>query len=329
MRLRVGESEDGQGRILTYTYLVIAVIVVAAAAIGLLFFMRHRQRELHELASGDGAARLAEPDGATHDDPTPEAVEEQRQDRSPEPTVQAPTVQMAAADGPVAGNQPMGGQPAATGVAGGVALGSAIYTDSASSNGGTGAGTVDPPDPWLTQALSDPLSAVLVNMLSGPGKLTGSELKRLDVFRPERIKVALELVEPPAGVATQGDVVERRAQIELYASTMELRAKWATQMRHTTDSRIPQTPLSAYDFKLKMARDIMSLPAPDRTDVIAFLLGGLLQSHAAPELKRAVMDTLDHLNTAVLVNVLLDCLDSPDPIVQEYALAAADRLLEE
>ena len=91
---------------------------------------------------------------------------------------------------------------------------------------------------------------------------------------------------------------------------------------------LPDVPFSARDFKLKMARDIMTLPASDRSEVIGFLLGGLLGSNgSSPELKRAVIDTLEHLHSAALVNVLLDCLDDPDPIVQDYALAAADRLL--
>jgi hypothetical protein len=296
--------------------------------------MRHRRDELHELAASDGAMRSAAVDGAASADPAPEAAGEMLQDPAQEPTAQMPAAQMSAAQIPATevprpGNQPMIDQPAPTALAGGVALGSAIAGYGTSGNGGSGAGVSPSSNSWLAQALSDPLNTVLTDMLSGPGKLTGPELKRLDVFRPERIKAALQVVEPPAGVAAQSDVVERRAQIELYASTMELRAKWATQMRYATDPKIPQTPLSAYDLKLKMARDIMSLPTPDRTDVIGFLLGGLLQSNVTSDLKRAVMDTLDHLNSAVLVNVLLDCLDSPDPIVQEYALAAADRLLGE
>ena len=73
----------------------------------------------------------------------------------------------------------------------------------------------------------------------------------------------------------------------------------------------------------------MDLPAPDRAEVIGFLLGGLLSSPGStPELKRAVIGTLEHLRSAALVDVLLNCLDDPDPIVQEYALAAADRLLD-
>ena len=166
-------------------------------------------------------------------------------------------------------------------------------------------------------------------MAEGKGKLSGQELKRLEVFRPERIELAVNTVQLPPRLANDDEALFRLAQIKLYASTLELRAKWSAQMPRVADGRTPDVPFSARDFKLKMARDIMALPTSDRSDVIGFLLGGLLNSDGSFELKRAVIDTLEHLRSAALVNVLLDCLDDPDPIVQEYALAAADRLLGE
>jgi hypothetical protein len=176
--------------------------------------------------------------------------------------------------------------------------------------------------------LADPLGVVVVNMADGKGKLTGQELKRLDVFRPESIERAAETVQLPPRLANDQEAVLRLAQIRLYGATLELRAKWAAQMPRTTASS-SDAPLTAREFKLKMARDIMALPTPDRAEVIGFLLGGLLGTNGSgPDLKRAVIDTLEHLHSAALVNVLLDCLDDPDPIIQEYALAAADRLLE-
>ena len=176
--------------------------------------------------------------------------------------------------------------------------------------------------------LADPLGVVILDMLDGTGKLSGQELKRLEVFRPERIELATRTMELPPRLENDEDGVLRLAQIQLYAATLELRAKWASQM--SRPGTLPDVPFSARDFKLKMARDIMALPNSDRSEVIGFLLGGLLASNgSSPELKRAVIDTLEHLRSAALVNVLLDCLDDPDPIVQEYALAAADRLLED
>ncbi len=178
------------------------------------------------------------------------------------------------------------------------------------------------------ELLADPLGVVILDMLDGDGKLSGQELKRLEVFRPERIESATKTMELPPQLENDEGVVLRLAQIQLYAATLELRAKWASQI--SRPDNLPDVPFSARDFKLKMARDIMALPKSDRSEVIGFLLGGLLASNgSSPELKRAVIDTLEHLHSATLVNVLLDCLDDPDPIVQEYALAAADRLLED
>jgi hypothetical protein len=176
--------------------------------------------------------------------------------------------------------------------------------------------------------LTDPLGAVILSLVDGKGQLSGLELKRLDVFRPEMIEVAAEAVDLPPKLANDQQVLLRLAQVKLYAATLDLRAKWAAQMLRIPDGQSDK-PLSAREFKLKMARDIMALPAPDRSEVIGFLLGGVLSSNgSSPDLKRAVIDTLEHLHSAALVNVLLDCLDDPDPIIQEYALAAADRLLD-
>ena len=188
--------------------------------------------------------------------------------------------------------------------------------------------------PWSVPAaaqsmvLADPLGTVILDLLDGQGRLTGAELKRLDVFRPERIGLSVQTLQLPPRLQGDDGVALRLAQIQLYAATLELRSKWTVQMRRRTDEA-GEAPYSARDFRLKIARDIMDLPAPDRSEVIGFLLGGLLGNPGStPELKRAVIDTLEHLRSASLVNVLLDCLDDPDPIVQDYALAAADRLLD-
>jgi hypothetical protein len=178
--------------------------------------------------------------------------------------------------------------------------------------------------------LADPLGVVVLDMAEGKGRLTGQELKRLEIFRPERIELAVDTLDLPPRLEKDEEALMRLAQMKLYAATLELRSKWAAQIPRAADGRLPDAPLTARDFKLKIARDIMALPTSDRSEVIGFLLGGLLSSNGSgADLKRAVIDTLEHLQSAALVNVLLDCLDDPDPIVQEYALAAADRLLEE
>ena len=175
--------------------------------------------------------------------------------------------------------------------------------------------------------LADPLGAVILDLAEGKGRLTGQELKRLEVFRPEQNQLAVETVQfPAAGGGRSGGDAPR--PVKLYAATLELRSKWAAQMGLSPSAGLPDMPYSARDFKLKMARDIMSLPTSDRSEVIGFLLGGRAQQQGKRPRAQARGDRHPGAPAQhALVNVLLDCLDDPDPIVQEYALAAADRLL--
>jgi hypothetical protein len=281
-----------------YIYLAVAVIVVLGVAIvGLRLIRRRRKDDRVELESAlaagpedAGAPAVSEPQTPIAQNPTHEAA-------SPNGTSQSTPAPLLYSDQS--------------------AIPACVIAASAGGNGSA------PRD-----LLADPLGAVLANMLDGSGKLSGWELKRLDVFRPERIELAARAMGLPPQLEDDEDAIMRLAQIQLYAATLELKAKWASQMPPSGDGGAPDVPFSARDFKLKMARDIMALPASDRSEVIGFLLGGLLASNgSSPELKRAVIDTLEHLRSAALVNVLLDCLDDPDPIVQDYALAAADRLL--
>jgi hypothetical protein len=46
-----------------------------------------------------------------------------------------------------------------------------------------------------------------------------------------------------------------------------------------------------------------------------------------PGLKKAIVDTLEHVSNPASLEVLRRCLDDPDPQIQLYALEAADRLL--
>jgi hypothetical protein len=74
--------------------------------------------------------------------------------------------------------------------------------------------------------LTDPLGAVILSLVEGKGQLSGLELKRLDVFRPDMIEVAAEAVDLPPKLAHDEQVLLRLAQIKLYAATLDLRAKW-------------------------------------------------------------------------------------------------------
>ena len=313
---------------LEYIYLAVAVIlVVGIAIVGVVMYRRDGDAGLEGMTHAE-PGEVAEEDDlamATSDDMSmAEQPPAGAQDAGPSfeaaPNFEAIPASAAAA---AAAPPPAIPSPAFSGAAA-VAAGAAFAATSPTSTtyAFTGNGSAN------SVLLADPLGAVILNLVDGHGKLTGEDLKRLDVFRPERIELAAETVALPPRLAIDEEALLRLAQIKLYGATLELRAKWAAQMLKVPGAQSDK-PLTSREFKLKIARDIMDLPTPDRTEVIGYLLGGILSGNGHnPALKRAVIDTLENLKSAALVNVLLDCLDDPDPIIQDYALAAADRLLD-
>jgi hypothetical protein len=290
---------------LQYIFVVAAVVVVVGVAILGIVLLRRRA------SANDGL------EGMTYADSAPDLDSASGPAPDPDPPAHAedrPTVQPAA----LASTAPAEAAPAWTAtMSQPVVLAVEPVPYAPNGNGSAAA------------LLADPLGVTILDIADGRGKLTSQELKRLEVFRPDRLQTAIETVQLPPELEDDDSALMRLAQMKLYAATLELRTKWALQMTSPAGAGLPDTPFSARDFKLKMARDVMALPTSDRSEVIGFLLGGLLNTAGSgPELKRAVIDTLEHLHSIALVNVLLDCLDDPDPIVQDYALAAADRLLE-
>jgi hypothetical protein len=79
------------------------------------------------------------------------------------------------------------------------------------------------------------------------------------------------------------------------------------------------------------AHDIMALPADEQVGMLAFLhpseLGKVFQATGDAELKKSVIDTLEHIGNTSSLDIIHNCLDDPDPEIQVYALDAADRLL--
>ena len=82
---------------------------------------------------------------------------------------------------------------------------------------------------------------------------------------------------------------------------------------------------------VKTADELMALPPGERAEMVAFLqpseLAGVLKRTDDPELKRAIIDTLEHVSTPASLDVLRECLEDRDPDIQMYALQAADRIL--
>ena len=235
-------------------YLAVAVIVVLGVGIGaFLLIRRGRKADREELEPAMTADPAYADDAAL---PEPESVAAST--REPESAAAATTPEpesAAAASEPIFRTEP---EPPVW-----AAAAPLPYAPAYGSNGNGSAAKA---------FLADPLGVVILDMLDGPGKLSGQELKKLEVFRPERIELATRTMELPSRLENDGDGVLRLAQIKLFAATLELRSKWALQM--SRPSTLPDVPFSARDFKLKMARDIMALPASDRSEVIGFLLGG-------------------------------------------------------
>ncbi len=82
---------------------------------------------------------------------------------------------------------------------------------------------------------------------------------------------------------------------------------------------------------VRTADDLLALPAEEQAEMVAFLepgeLAGVLKRTDDPALKKAVIDTLEHVNSPAALEVLRQCLDDSDPQVQMHALQAADRIL--
>jgi hypothetical protein len=82
---------------------------------------------------------------------------------------------------------------------------------------------------------------------------------------------------------------------------------------------------------VKTSEDLLALRERDRPDMVAFLepaeLSKAFMAATDPELKKAIIDTLEHVSNPASLDVLRRCLDDPDPRIQLYALNAADRLL--
>ena len=90
-------------------------------------------------------------------------------------------------------------------------------------------------------------------------------------------------------------------------------------------------PASLLGGFVKTADDLMALPPEERAEMVAFLqpaeLAGVLKRTDDPELKRAIIDTLEHVSTPASLDILRECLEDTDLEIQMYALQAADRIL--
>ena len=89
--------------------------------------------------------------------------------------------------------------------------------------------------------------------------------------------------------------------------------------------------MSHLSLKVETAEQLMALPPTEQVDMTAFLppteLAATFRATHDLELKKAVIDTLEHIGTPASLNALGNCFEDADADIQVYALAAADRLL--
>jgi hypothetical protein len=93
----------------------------------------------------------------------------------------------------------------------------------------------------------------------------------------------------------------------------------------------PDTFLQDLGSRVSSAESLLALPPSEQPGLLAFLkpseLARVLQATGDPELKKAVIDTLESVGSPSALDIIYRCLDDPDPQIQTKALEAADRLL--
>jgi hypothetical protein len=100
---------------------------------------------------------------------------------------------------------------------------------------------------------------------------------------------------------------------------------------HAAGAVEKDTFFSSLGGKISTAEDLLALPATEQANMLVFLepaeLDKVFRAVGDPELKKSVIDTLEHVGSPASLDVIHKCLDDPDPSVQVHALEAADRLL--
>lgn len=82
---------------------------------------------------------------------------------------------------------------------------------------------------------------------------------------------------------------------------------------------------------IKTAKDLLELSEEQQAQMVMFLepaeLSKVFDQTENADVKRSIIDTLEHVSNPASLEVLRRCLDDPDQEIQVYALRAADRML--
>jgi hypothetical protein len=167
---------------------------------------------------------------------------------------------------------------------------------------------------WTAPAASDDTLEMALPLETVPIELE-------EVALPvETVEADTPVEQVEAEVPLETSVIDRADQPTPEPAPAELETHFAQPPEH------PGLPGS-----IKTADDLFTLPAEEWADMVAFLepaeLSKVFERTDDPGLKKAIIDTLEHVSSPASLEVLRRCLDDPDPQIQLYALEAADRLL--
>jgi hypothetical protein len=120
-----------------------------------------------------------------------------------------------------------------------------------------------------------------------------------------------------------------------HKSAAQIESLPVTKHSYTADDSFwedePVRALSRLSVKVETAEQLLALPTTERVDMTAFLppaeLVATFRATQDADLKKAVIDTLEHIGSPSSLNALGNCFEDADSGIQMYALAAADRLL--
>lgn len=149
----------------------------------------------------------------------------------------------------------------------------------------------------------------------------------------DEIEVETMMSDPIAERPVQAPPVQAPVHITMGAPVMETPAvaKPAPSLGDIFWEDETSEPLSRIGIRVETAEQLLALPPSERQDMTAFLppteLAATFRATQDLDLKKAVIDTLEHIGSAASLNALGACFEDQDPGIQVYALAAADRLL--
>jgi hypothetical protein len=130
-------------------------------------------------------------------------------------------------------------------------------------------------------------------------------------------------VEPAAPQPSAADEASRSAEAAVAAAAA---AFWGTP-----DAVRLERSAGDLGKSVSNASDVLALPAGEQAEMLPFLEPGELtkvfRSAGDKDLKKAVIDTLEHVGSTASLDAIHACLEDPDPEVQLYALDAAERML--